>query len=203
MSWFALKKAKTIVYLPDNEYKKFLNEYAEKNQWSVSDKIASSLSGTARNKEKKRFLYNYIIDSMTKEWKHDRKSFQEKYSFVYRADNIKKHLYELIWSFCEFNPRYQMLKNMSGTAIRPTYVDADLSVTYGKDFFICESHAPRRKDLPESQYRIQTDTIVSLYGNMMDFRIAFENGIEYRFQTFFDGRKTFGSISVDIGDLSK
>ena len=65
MSWFSLKKAKTIVYLPNNEYGKFVNQYAEKNQWSVSDKVSFYITGSKRNKEKTR-IYNFIIDSMAK-----------------------------------------------------------------------------------------------------------------------------------------
>ena len=40
MSWFALKKAKTIVYIPNEEYGKFVNQYADMNRWDASDKIS-------------------------------------------------------------------------------------------------------------------------------------------------------------------
>lgn len=96
-----------------------------------------------------------------------------------------------------------MLVIRAGRTIRPAHVDINLSVTYGKDFYVGECHGLRRKIIAESQYGIKTDTITLLYGDMMDFRIGFENGVEYRFQTLFDGRKTSGSISIDIGDLPK
>ena len=32
---------------------------------------------------------------MTNEWERDKKGFREKYSFVYHADMIEKHLYEI------------------------------------------------------------------------------------------------------------
>ena len=201
MSWFALKKAKTIVYLPNAEYGKFVNQYAEMNRWSVSDKMDFYIAGSKRNKEKKR-INDFIIDSMTNEWEHDKRGFREKYSFVYHADAIEKHLYELIWSFCEFNPHYQMMIISGGAAVRPANVDINLSVTFGKDFYVGEFYG-RKNNTAKSQYRIKTETIRLIYGDMMDFRIGFSNGSEYHFQTLYDGRKTSGSISTDIGDLSK
>lgn len=202
MSWFALKKAKTIVYLPNNEYGKFVNQYAEMNRWSVVDKMDFYIAGSKRNKEKRR-ITDFIIDSMTNEWALDKISFREKYSFVYHADAIEKQLYELLWSYCELNPHFQLMVVRGGTAVRPEYVDINLSVTFGKDFYVGKFYSKRRSNMAESLYRIKTDTIALIYGDMMDFWIGFENGSEYHFQTLFDGKKTSGSISTDIGDLPK
>ena len=201
MSWFALKKAKTIVYIPNEEYGKFVNQYADMNRWDASDKISFYISGSKRNKEKKR-ITDFILDSMTNEWEHNKKGFREKYSFIYHADAIEKHLYELIWSFCEFNPHYQMMISSNGIVTLPRVVDINLSVTFGKDFYVGECYGMRKR-IAASQYRIQTDSVRLISGDMMDFRIGFNNGAEYRFQTIYDGRKTSGSISTDVGDLSK
>ena len=202
MSWFALKKAKTMVYLPSNDYSKFVKQYADLNRWNADDLISFHIAGSKRNKEKNR-INDFIIQSMTNEWECDKSGFREKYSFVYHADAIEKHLYELIWSFCEFNQRYQMLINNGGAAYRPANVDINLSVTFGKDFYVGECYGLMKRNIAESQYRIKTETITLIYGDMMDFRIGFSNGFEYRFQTIYDGRKTSGSISTDIGDLAQ
>ena len=202
MSWFALKKAKTIVYLSNIDYSKFVNQYADLNKWDTGDLISFHIAGSKRNKEKKR-IDDFIIESMTNEWEHAKSSFREKYSFVYHADAIEKHLYELIWSFCEFNPRYQMLINNGGAVYRPANVDFNLSVTFGKDFYVGECYGWKKRSMAESRYRIKTETITLIYGDMMDFRIGFNNGAEYRFQTAYDGRKTTSSISTDIGDLAR
>lgn len=90
----------------------------------------------------------------------------------------------------------------NGIVTLPRVVDINLSVTFGKDFYVGECYGMRKR-IAASQYRIQTDSVRLIYGDMMDFRIGFNNGAEYRFQTIYDGRKTSGSISTDVGDLSK
>lgn len=202
MSWLALKKTKTIVYLSNSEYAKFVKQYADLNRWDADDLISFYIVGSKRNKEKKR-INDFIIKSMTNEWKQAKSSFREKYSFAYHANAIEKHLYELIWYFCEFNPHFQMLINNGGAAYRPANVDINLSVTFGKDFYVGECYGLRKKSITERKYRIRTETITLIYGDMMDFHIGFSNGTEYRFHTVYDGRKTSGSISAGIGDLEK
>lgn len=202
MSWFYIKKAGRFVFLSSKEYNALVRHYQDTMNWSYEQRLSALIYGTKENKEKNQRIHASIIKSIEDEWERNEEAFKGKYSFVYKGEDIEENLYELLWAFCEINPDYRMMLSNGNTVYPPSYVDVNLSVTFKKDFYICESRRLRRNRI-ENQYRIKVDNIVLIYGDMMDFRICLENGTEYRFQTLLDGRNRSGSISVDVGDLSK
>ncbi|QUC66120.1 hypothetical protein [Aristaeella hokkaidonensis] len=200
MSWFALKHAKTIVYIPTDEYNHYVKQFMEKQHWTTDDKISSYIVGTRQNKEKNKNDEQIIYD-LEKAWRQDRVQFQKDYSFDYRESDIKNHIYELIKSFCEINPPFRVMVSSNKGLIEPLFDAYDL--INGNRFFIRERYEYEGKKPTDRYYEINVDDIQSIKGCLTSFSIEFKSGKTYVLKTNYDGKCVQASITIKTTTVQK